>query len=747
MWRAGIVMTGWLAIQGLTGTGGYAAACPQDSQEKSNAESAAKSESMAAKDKTDKSIKLNGEEPGATTTLPHNVRQFGERFLLDQKEVWTSPARLRWSDANWLMPLSGFTAGLFVTDADMSRHISHNPTTLSHYNTLSDAAVGGLIGGAGAMWLLSYPKHNSHWRETGFLAGEAVVNSLLVVEGMKYALGRERPYQGNGDGEFFKGGVSFPSEHAAAAWAVAGVVAHEYPGPLSKIIVYSLASLVDYSRYRAHQHFPSDIFVGSLIGNMVAENVYNRHHDEELGGSSWEPFRNFLRQTHETSSRNMGSPYVPLDSWVYPAMDRLIAEGFIRSAMVDMRPWTRIECARLVSEASVQLEAVEASSSQTVKIYSSLAQEFSDETRLLDGGENTRARMESVYTRFTEITGKPLSQGYDYDFGQTLVNDFGRPYEQGFNDVTGFSGWATESYFTVYASGEFQHAPGAPPLTASARQVIAQAQVVPEPPGSPISQIDRFQLLDTYVGITLENWQITFGKQSLWWGPGVGGPMMFSDNAQPITMFRINRVSPFTLPSFLKVLGPWRIEIFLGQLSGQDFAYGEPTGLLGSWTLPISPQPMISGERFSFKPTPNVEFGFSATELFAGEGVPFNLHSYLKGILRFKAEDSQARQLTQGMAAPALISATACRCCAIGQLFMRMGFQTISTVRWLTGIAQLGPEGSICATFPRFPSSTCGWKAFTPTYLPEARLEMASFTPTPGSGAAIHRTESCSEAG
>src|SRR2546430_10426569 len=44
------------------------------------------------------------------------------------------------------------------------------------------------------------------------------------------------------------------------------------------------------------------------------------------------------------------------------------------------------------------------------------------------------------------------------------------------------------------------------------------------------------------------NWQATFGQQSLWWGPGNGGPMMFSNNAQPIEMFRINRITPLRVP-------------------------------------------------------------------------------------------------------------------------------------------------------------------------------------------------------
>src|SRR6202165_5994877 len=202
------------------------------------------------------------------------------RFVVDQREIWTSPARLRISDNEWFVPLSGITAGLFVTDRDFSKHLSQNPTTISHYKTLSNAGVGALIGGAGGMWLLGHVRHNEHWSETGFLAGEAAINSLVAVESFKYSLGRQRPFQGNGRGSFFQtGGSSFPSEHAAAAWSVAGVIAHEYPGPLPKIFAYGLASIVSFSRVRARQHFPSDMVVGAVIGNLVAQNIYSRHYN------------------------------------------------------------------------------------------------------------------------------------------------------------------------------------------------------------------------------------------------------------------------------------------------------------------------------------------------------------------------------------------------------------------------------------------------------------------------------------
>ncbi len=231
------------------------------------------------------------------------------RFVDDQRQIWTSPAKLRFSDTEWLVPLSGITAGLFVTDRDFSKHLSQSPTTISHYKRLSNAGVAALVGGAGGMWMLGHVKHNEHWSETGFLAGEAAVNSWVAVEGLKYSLRRERPYQGDGSGSFFQsGGTSFPSGHAATAWSIAGVVAHEYPGPLTKAMAYGLASLVSFSRVRAHQHFPSDVLVGSVMGNLIAQNIYSRHHDPDLGGGEWRSISQLFRGDGTYSPANQGSP-------------------------------------------------------------------------------------------------------------------------------------------------------------------------------------------------------------------------------------------------------------------------------------------------------------------------------------------------------------------------------------------------------------------------------------------------------
>jgi len=560
---------------------------------------------------------------------PLSFKGLGKEFLQDQEQIWTSPAKLRFSDVQWLVPLSGIAAGLFVTDSQYSRHLSHNPTTISHYDTISNAGIGALIGGAGGMWVLGHVKHNEHWSETGFLAGEAALNSLVVVESLKYPLGRERPYQGNGTGPFFQGGTSFPSEHAAAAWSIAGVVAHEYPSPFIKIMAYGLASLVDYSRIHGRQHFPSDVFVGSMIGNLVGQNIYSRNHDPGLGGEAWKSISQIFRGDGNSSPANQGSPYVPLDSWIYPALDRLAAMGLIDSAFAGMRPWTRRECARLLSEAEDKVGNIDGETTEAAKLVSVLERELLPETEGPAGTDNTTFRVESIYTRTEYISGMPLTDGYD--FAQTQVNDFGRPYGEGWNTASGFSAYATSGRWVAYVRGEVQTAPSIPALPLSTREVVAGLDALPLQPATPQPAVTQATLLDAYVGLMFSNWQISFGRQSLWWGTGEGTSLDLSNNAQPMDMVRVTRTTPLKLPSFLGWLGPVRTEFFLGRLSGYKFIFS-PLGLVGQWGQALPDQPFMHGQNISFKPTPNFEFGFYRTTIFAGEGYPFTTHALIASL-------------------------------------------------------------------------------------------------------------------
>jgi membrane-associated phospholipid phosphatase len=591
------------------------------------------------------------DNPQPAEPSENNLLTLPRQFLHDQIGMWTSPARLKLSDATWLVPAGGFAAALFATDSDVSGHLSNAPNTLLRYRHISDYGTYSMVGGSAAFYLLGLATQNEHERETGFLSGESAIDALVVVEALKYATGRERPFQNNA-GRFWQSGTSFPSEHAAISWAVAGTFAHEYPSPFVKFLAYGAATLISASRVTAKQHFPADVFVGAAIGYLSSEYVYRQHHNQDLRGGPWEmPALRPDRPSH-WQAKNIGSPYVPLDSWIYPALDRLTALGYIHSGFADMRPWTRMECGRQVEEASDRVTEDNAEENEATRLFEALQTEFAWEVNLLGGGDNAEFRLESVYTRGTEIAGKPLTDG-DH-FGQTVINDYGRPYEQGFNDVSGLLGWATDGPFTVYAHGEYQHSPSAAALPLAARDAISQADfgrlvpafvpVAPVPPDTPTDAFNEGRFLDTYVAMNLSNWQLSYGNQSLWWGPSQGGAMMFSDNAAPLRMFRVNRVTPFTLPSFLGLLGPMRVEAFIGQYSGYQFVL-TPSGLAGAYGASLNPQPVDHGERISFKPTANLEIGLSRTTDYGGPGYPLTVHTFLRSV--FSASNSNPGQASK----------------------------------------------------------------------------------------------------
>src|SRR5262249_10949226 len=70
---------------------------------------------------------------GKTITL----KSLPANFLGDQYDIWTGPFHLRFVDAEWLVPVAGLTAGLLVTDRDVSAHISKQPSHANTYRTLA----------------------------------------------------------------------------------------------------------------------------------------------------------------------------------------------------------------------------------------------------------------------------------------------------------------------------------------------------------------------------------------------------------------------------------------------------------------------------------------------------------------------------------------------------------------------------------------------------------------------------------
>ena len=611
----------WLA----SGGAGEARAQAQQTDAESDAKNSATLDQQPGSTEDVSSGKQNDAGDYDTTLGKHVFRDFAQ----DQKAIWTSPFHVKLVDAAWLVPLGGAAAAMFATDTEVSKHLNSSPSRISTSNNLANYGIASLAAAGGGMYLWGHLTHNDHMRETGFLAGEAAADALAATYALKYTLGRERPLQDDFQGQFFHGGDSFPSEHSSAAWSIASVIAHEYPGPLTSVVSYGLAAAISSSRITAQQHFPSDVLIGSALGWFIGQQVYRHHHDPTLGGGEWETYAESHERGPNRPSTSVGSPYVPLDSWIYPALERLIAMGYIKDAFLSLRPWTRRECARLLEEAEDYDSAGDHTSREADRLISALQVEFVFEERSFDS-RNLNMAVNSVYTRYTNISGAPLRDGFD--FGQTLINDYGRPYAQGSNEITGSDAWASAGPLIGYARVEYQHAPSFPALPASAREAIGMTDFYPsEPPANPIPAVNQLDLLEGYIGLQLRNWEISFGKQSEWWGPDEGGPMMYSDNSEPMMMFRINTTKPFKLPSILGLLGPMRAEFFLGQLSGHYFI-GTLNGIIGSFAAPLSDQPLLNGQALSFKPTPNVEFGFTRTTIFAGETNPFTPKSLIKSI-------------------------------------------------------------------------------------------------------------------
>jgi hypothetical protein len=142
----------------------------------------------------------------------------------------------------------------------------------------------------------------------------------------------------------------------------------------------------------------------------------------------------------------------------------------------------------------------------------------------------------------------------------------------------------------------------------------------PQPtiPVGPISAENPFRLVEASLSAHLLGHEISGGKTDAWLGPAAGSSMAWSNNAENIYSFRVNRVEPVNIRFLSRLLGPVRYDFFVGSLKGH--------------TVPRSP--WVHAEMFSFRPSDNFEFGFERTVIWGGEGhTPVTLHTFLNSFL------------------------------------------------------------------------------------------------------------------
>lgn len=336
------------------------------------------------------------------------------------------------------------------------------------------------------------------------------------------------------------------------------------------------------------------------------------------------PIPNYLPvyiDPEQDTNDHLGSTYIPLDSPANEMAMRLYALGYLDTSFLGMRPWTRRSLLHALNESAADIE--DFGSDEAVDILAKLHEYLSSEAPGPGYRRGSVTGLDTVYTRLMGIKGQTLRDSYH--LGQTLVNDYGRPYQPGFNNVTGFSTVNEWGRFSLYARGEYQHSPSnAGYSLALANTLSCNDSICPfAPPNAPQDTIpygntgaqNPFRLQQAALSFHVFGHEISGGKSDAWTGPALGGSFGWSNNAEDIYSVRINRVEPLHIPFLSALLGPVRYDVMVGSLKGH--------------TAPNNP--WVHNTQFSFRPYRDFEFGLQRTVIWGGKGhEPVTLHTFFR---------------------------------------------------------------------------------------------------------------------
>jgi hypothetical protein len=294
--------------------------------------------------------------------------------------------------------------------------------------------------------------------------------------------------------------------------------------------------------------------------------------------------------------------------------------GYIDTAFLGLRPWTRLSIAHMLEESADSIQ--NSSDDEARELFLAVRKEVQPDVDNPTTFMHPDGVLESVYVEGRGISGTPLRDSYH--LGQTIVNDYGRPYEHGFNFYGGAAARAEAGRFSLYARGEYQHSPSAtgysPDLRTFLSTTVDGIDLTKSPkqdtlPAEQIVAENNSRVMQGYVSYQMLNHEVSFGKMEHWLSPDRGGALLTSNNAQGLYSFQVDRIEPLRVPGLSKLTGPFRYEFYVGSLKGH--------------TDPNSPWAHV--EKISFKPTANLEFGFSRLVIWGGKGhEPVTLHSFLK---------------------------------------------------------------------------------------------------------------------
>jgi membrane-associated phospholipid phosphatase len=231
-----------------------------------------------------------GRRPGSIFSLDE-LRLLGD----DTKSILTSP--VRWDRQDWL------EAGILTASIVGSSSLDHGTRIIAQRNRTRSLDTFSKqfekLGAEYSFVVLAGFEVTSLLDDDDVRARAVVVDGLsssLIASGiitpvLKYSVGRVRSNSTFATYQFkpFSSNASFPSGHATQAFAVASVIAADYPEWWVQVVAYGAAGVVGLARIEQNAHFMSDVVAGAIIGTVVGRAVVARHNKAVQHGMTVAP--------------------------------------------------------------------------------------------------------------------------------------------------------------------------------------------------------------------------------------------------------------------------------------------------------------------------------------------------------------------------------------------------------------------------------------------------------------------------
>jgi hypothetical protein len=295
----------------------------------------------------------------------------------------------------------------------------------------------------------------------------------------------------------------------------------------------------------------------------------------------------------------IASTNVPLDDYAYKDLEKLIVQGLIKSDLWGTRPMSRLEMARLVYDARENWEMIPPQEKKTLTVIEEILIRFEKRFREeLEAVSGHQTIVKTFIKPLERITFHYRYQDGDYSGPNNEGLDF---YESNNALIDATMRAKIAGYFGLFVQPRFLYYENKDDLRSIKGDEVEEADTV-------------FQ--KAYINLTVKNFEIQYGKDSLWWGPGYHGALIMSNNAEPFGIFKLSNPAPTILPWFFRYLGLFKYNLIFGTLDSNRL---NPRPGRESF-ITDHDNPYFSGLHLDMKPFPWFEWGINHINIYGGEG-------------------------------------------------------------------------------------------------------------------------------